>query len=232
MATLYEYAKIAEAVYQPSPTSILDWTCPPGFAVDDGPASFQMRSWGPIVYPTFTNSPFTSGFQGRVFRHKGGEVVFAFKGTNPAMASDFWADWLIARTARLNQPPDLPLAQVSDALHATEDWSIAFPGVRQSIVGHSLGGWLAQMVGEATGIPFVTFQAPGAQGFPIPASHLRRSGPVQGVNVRVSRGLVTGTGRLIGLEDLIPGGPDSHSITDTADFLCTNARGRSRPFGW
>jgi hypothetical protein len=44
-----------------------------------------------------------------------------------------------------------------------------YPLARLSIVGHSLGGGLAQVVGNWTGVPFISFNGPGM------ASHLKLS---------------------------------------------------------
>lgn len=142
MATLLEYARIADKVYEPSPASIPDWSCPPGLAVDDR----SVFEGGRLL---------TTGFQGRVFESGGsaGEVVIAFKGTVPRMASDLIADLTLA----LNAIP----GQAHVALAKTEAWRRNYTSKPISLVGHSLGGALAQVVGYRLGIKFVTFNAPG-----------------------------------------------------------------------
>jgi hypothetical protein len=141
MATLMEYAKIAEKVYDPSPGAIDGWRCSTTRAVDDS----SVFSGG---------SALSSGLQARVFEKSGGtEIIVAFKGTVPSMASDLTADLSLA----LNNIP----TQAYEALRLTALWSAHFPRARKFLVGHSLGGAIAQVVGVRTGFKFVTFNAPG-----------------------------------------------------------------------
>lgn len=141
MATLLEYAKIAQKVYAPSPEAVDGWSCPPSLSIDDKP----FLSGGKLL---------SSGLQARVFkRDKGSEIVVAFKGTNPKMAADLTADLRLV----VNQIP----LQAYVALVLTHRWLAGYGTARKSLVGHSLGGAIAQVVGIRTGIRFVTFNAPG-----------------------------------------------------------------------
>jgi hypothetical protein len=144
MATLLEYARIAQDVYRPwkdRGDEVLPWVCPRGKSIDDS----SVLDGG---------SFFSTGFQGRVFkRANAGEVIYAFKGTVPRMASDLRADLALT----LNQIPQ----QAYVALNAVQTWRRDYKGMKESLVGHSLGGALAQVVGFWLGIRFVTFNAPG-----------------------------------------------------------------------
>ncbi len=104
----------------------------------------------------------TEGFQGAIFE-SGEEIVCAFKGTGASNTDDgggtMWED--IKADARLTfwmKPKQLAeaaaLAKVGKFLGGASKKPL-------SIVGHSLGGALAQGVGHTTGLPFVTFNAPG-----------------------------------------------------------------------
>lgn len=141
MATLLDYAKIAEKVYDPSPGSIPGWSCSNTRAVNDQ----SVFSGG---------SALSSGLQARVFEKSGGsEIVIAYKGTVPSMASDLHADAQLA----VNHIP----VQAYEALRLTNLWAAHFPRAKRTLVGHSLGGAIAQVVGVRTGFKFVTFNAPG-----------------------------------------------------------------------
>jgi hypothetical protein len=149
VARLSDYALIADAVYARwdegnESQSILynaGWKCPPEMKVD------EKSIWA-------LGNPFSSGFQGRVFLDPSGrEAMIAYKGTKPYMTSDLTAD---AKLAMGFVP-----TQAKDALKHTVDWSNRLKGRKISLVGHSLGGALAQVVGSRAKMRFVTFNAPG-----------------------------------------------------------------------
>lgn len=144
MVRLIDYARIAEKVYEPStckPPSIPGFGCPLGFAIDDASVFAGGSLW-------------TSGLQARMFmKLRGNDVVIAFKGTKPSMVSDLTADLRIVMEG-------LP-RQAVEAMKQVSEWKSQFKGYRLSLVGHSLGGGIAQIVGAVTDIRFVTFNAPG-----------------------------------------------------------------------
>jgi len=144
MVTLLEYAKIADEVYaasQGTACSVDGFECVPGMAVDDD----SVFHGGSLL---------SSGLQGRVFRKSAtGECVIAFKGTKPSMVSDLTADLKIVCEA-------IP-RQAYQAIAIAGVWQGRLAGAKVTMVGHSLGGGIAQIVGITTGIRFVTFNAPG-----------------------------------------------------------------------
>lgn len=144
MITLLEYAKIANEVYEPSRGSacaVDGFECVPGLAVDDK----SVFSGGSIL---------SSGLQARVFRKTlSGECVIAYKGTKPSMVSDLAADLRIVCE-------DIP-RQAYEAMAHTATWKAKLGAAKVTLLGHSLGGGIAQVVGITTGIRFVTFNAPG-----------------------------------------------------------------------
>jgi len=83
MVSLLEYAQLADKAYEPSSApapSIPGWSCSSRYAVDDA----SVFSGGGML---------SSGLQMRLFVKTGTpEVVIAFKGTVPTMASDLLAD--------------------------------------------------------------------------------------------------------------------------------------------
>ena len=220
MPTLLEAAQIAAKVYSPSTAGapgIEGWLCPSRLAVNDT-SVFE------------GGNAFTSGFQGRVFKKaNGNEVVFAFKGTVPSMVSDLTADLAIA----LNRAP----GQARDARYYAERWRRAYPNATITLVGHSLGGGICQLVGIALDIKFVTFNAPGmleaARGispfFSGAGRIIRALGggmPEAGVNYRRSWDLVGNCGAPIGRRVAIRGGTTgplaSHSIDAFVEVLRTH----------
>ncbi len=153
MANLLEYVLLADDAYESSTdcTPPHGWYVVPGLSRDDAPF------WRP------GSSIWSSGLQGRAYRHQHRrEAVIAFKGTNPIMASDIAADTGIV-VAKLGGGLIAP-TQMVEALRLTETWVSRLAhscGGRISLVGHSLGGGIAQYVGASLELPFVTFNAPG-----------------------------------------------------------------------
>ncbi len=88
-------------------------------------------------------------FQGAAFQ-RGTEVVFAFKGTS--QKRDAAADVQLA--IGMNS------VQYSDAMAFVRATRVN-PGASVLLCGHSLGGAIAQVVGNRLGLRFVTFNAPG-----------------------------------------------------------------------
>ena len=71
-----------------------------------------------------------------------------------------------------------------------------------SIVGHSLGGALAQIMGYRFGHPFVTFNAPGMKGnletIPFLYTKSKPAGPIKGFNMILWTDPIGNYGRHIG----------------------------------
>lgn len=107
---------------------------------------------------------FGDGFQGGVFEHAD-EIVVGFGGTGAggtgSTASQVSGDIRIG----VNVIPNM-----AGSANALVTWAKARPGGKPvSIVGHSLGGALAQVVGNWSGCPFIAFNGPGMK------SHLKAS---------------------------------------------------------
>jgi hypothetical protein len=144
MITTLEYAEMANRVYQIDNQSNPDGFNQPGYKCDhfkDG-----MR-WGATV----------TDFKGCVYVRKNTQdLVVAFQGTKLTKAGDILSDVQIV----IGMLPQY----CSAALRLFERADGAYPGYRISLVGHSLGGAIAQVIGHWTGAPFVTFNAPGVWG--------------------------------------------------------------------
>ena len=85
------------------------------------------------------------------------EVVVAFQGTVPQKGGDLLADLQIGIGSLVGMLPQYSSA----ALRLFKRTGEAYPDHSISLVGHSLGGGLAQLIGHWTGAPFVSFNAPG-----------------------------------------------------------------------
>ena len=93
--------------------------------------------------------------------------------------------------------------QMKDALKNTKEWKekLKVKGIRQvTLVGHSLGGGIAQYVGSETGLRFVTFNAPGmlANTSGICASPFTMQNIQKGLNYIMTGDVVGNFGRHIG----------------------------------
>ena len=137
------------------------------------------------------------GFKGAVYYSESTkETVIAFAGTNPKSAQDLGADVKLA----LGYMPD----QQRSALRLTQ--SVVSSNI--TLVGHSLGGGLAQTVGERLGHRFVTFNAPGMKKTTLAGALTRfiqrRKGfnslvsEVEGYNYRFRNDPVSKSGKHIG----------------------------------
>lgn len=226
MVNLYQYALIADAVYARwdegnSSSAALynsDWKCPPNMKVD------EKSIWK-------LGNPFSSGFQGRVFLNTKGDAVIAFKGTKPSMTSDLAAD---AKLAMGFMP-----TQAKDALKHTVDWMTHLKGYTITLVGHSLGGALAQVVGSRTKLRFVTFNAPGmlkqAHGLSssqsIQIAKVKEKEDKYGINYRTSGALalIAANGIHIGPVVVLELTSSGHSITNFVEYLKLNKEGRLTP---
>ena len=194
--TLLEYAQIANQVYNDQSAFLLPgWVCQ-HFKADK---------------PVFSGGSLTSdGFQGGSFYKAAiNHLVVGFKGTVPSMASDIVADLNIV----IQRLP----GQADTALDCVKMWRDVQPGAAVSLVGHSLGGGICQLVGSWLDMPFVTFNAP-AMGTNWLVAHLNVTAPINmgrtifssrrddGVNYRLLNDPVSKIGNHIGKVVKIDGG--------------------------
>jgi hypothetical protein len=228
MVTLYGYSLIADAVYarwdegNASQATLYNqnWKCPPAMKVD------EKSIWA-------LGNPFSSGFQGRVFLGPSGDAVIAFKGTKPYMGSDLAAD---ARLAMGFVP-----TQAKDALKHTVDWAHRLKGLRITLVGHSLGGALAQVVGSRTGLRFVTFNAPGmlrqthglSRSQSVDIARVKEKEQELGINYRTAGSFapIAALGIHIGRVVILELTGTGHGIGNFVEYLRQHKDGRATPLG-
>ncbi|MGA0603140.1 lipase family protein [Caulobacter sp. KR2-114] len=149
--TSLAYAEIANRVYN------IDQQGPvPGFGswvvADFDSALFQEgMSWGAT----------RTDYKGCVYvSRRCNEAVVAFQGTDLKKGGDIVADLQIALGGLVGMLPQYCEATVRLFRRTRQ----VYPNHQISFTGHSLGGALAQIMGHWTGLPFVTFNAPGVWG--------------------------------------------------------------------
>lgn len=202
MVTLMEYAKLADKVYTQSTEadpSILGWRSSNEYFVDDASVFAGGSFW-------------SSGLQMRLFTKEGSpEAVIAYKGTKLSMVSDLRSDLAIGAQA-------LPV-QAVEALKHTKEWKVRLGGVRVTLVGHSLGGAIAQVAGSVTDSKFVTFNAPGMWTNAVGVCALRKLLNTTGLGVNyIKWGDVVGNfGKHIGRTERVRS--MGHSIVGFIDYL-------------
>ncbi len=144
--TVADIAHLCEAVYYKDLNTRLSEWIPSGVAeriFDDG------------RHDTLTAAG--TGFHGACYV-KDEQAVVAFAGTNPKSGKDLAADIGMVFG---NVPEQAKRA--ADLLQTYGSWAQT-QGVQQFIVaGHSLGGAMGQLIATASGLPFVTFNAYGAE---------------------------------------------------------------------
>jgi putative lipase involved disintegration of autophagic bodies len=203
MATFDEYVDMANASYGNSN----DPPMPPGGW------DTQVREWA---------TWYGNGFQGAMF-YNANEVVVAFSGTKGGLTTAPISQNSANVRIGLNAIPNM-----CGAAFDMVNWAKSlFPTHRVSICGHSLGGGLAQVVGNWTGCPFISFNGPGMK------SHLKMSAfnvfkPQQmvrsltskntddsiGICLTVKNDFCGGFGWHVGVEVELPNrlGKDTHSM--------------------
>ena len=188
MATLFEYARIAIAVYKQD---------------DDGAAGKTHLGSGDFMLANLLQSgagewacrfwqsgTASNGFQGAILENAD-EVVVAYKGSKTGITGK--QDWLVSDL-------QIALGRIPNQAHsASEIVEVAqrcIPNKPLSIVGHSLGGGLAQLIGYIRGVPFVTFNGPGMKSIAEKTSP--PGGPIRGFNMIMLSDPVGNFGRHIG----------------------------------
>jgi putative lipase involved disintegration of autophagic bodies len=145
MATFDEYVDMANAAYGNEGNT----EQPPGGW------DTQKREWA---------TWYGDGFQGAIFKNKN-EVVVAFSGTKGGLTTAPVSQNSGNARIGVNVIPNM-----AGGAFAMVNWAKKHnPGKPISICGHSLGGGLAQVVGNWAGLPFVSFNGPGMK------SHLKMS---------------------------------------------------------
>ena len=180
-ATLLDYAYMAAASYGD----------PIGDVLNKFQASPSHGNWNIVGYQAGTPA---NGFQGAIFE-SADEVVCAYKGSKGGIrdrTTTGYDDWSIndVQIALNKIPNQVPAATnfLNTAKHNAGNKPV-------SIVGHSLGGGLAQYVGYTESVRFVTFNAPGMRNN-LPGNGALR--PVKGFNMILLTDPVGNFGKHIG----------------------------------
>lgn len=98
-----------------------------------------------------------NGYQAVVFENlETGEIIVSHRGSE---FDEFTKDWITTDGALLTGALN---NQFTNARKLTQYVRAMFPNAPIGQTGHSLGGWLAQMVGMANGQKAVSIDAPGA----------------------------------------------------------------------
>nr|WP_314075966.1 hypothetical protein [uncultured Roseococcus sp.] len=145
MATIETYLDIAQACYARAGSAV------------DAPADWTVQKWEWATW-------YGNGYQGGVFE-SASEIIVGFSGTKGGLTTAPISQNSGNVRIGLNVIPNM-----SGSAFAMVKWAQANAFGRSiSIVGHSLGGGLAQVVGNWSGLPFISFNGPGM------ASHLKMS---------------------------------------------------------
>jgi len=182
MPTLLDYAHMASAVYSIDDNAVTDYLVKQG-----------LSEWSVRVWQAGTAS---DGFQGAILESDS-DVVCAYKGTQTS-GTTVKQDFLNDVTLAINLIPSQAMA-AADMMSAARQIAGQKP---ISLVGHSLGGGLAQLIGYFSGAPFVTFNAPGMLGnvelVPFLYRGTRPGGPIKGFNMILLTDWIGNYGRHIG----------------------------------
>jgi putative lipase involved disintegration of autophagic bodies len=145
MATVENYVDIANAVY-----------------AKKGGAAVNLEGW--TVQKWEWATWYGNGYQGGVFADHN-DVIVGFSGTQ----GDLFSAPVSQNTGNFRIGINV-IPNMSGSAFAMVNWARANAHGRQvSMCGHSLGGGLAQVVGNWSGLPFISFNGPGM------ASHLKMS---------------------------------------------------------
>ena len=213
MATLMQYAQIAAAVYKDEQTMLAQ-------LVTGGQAGWSVRFW--------QAGTASNGFQGAILENDA-EVICAYKGSKTGVTGK--QDWLVNDVQiGLNMIPSQSNS-AAEMVEVAEHFICGGSGSRSkplSIVGHSLGGGLAQLVGYLRGVPFITFNGPGMKGN-LPglfSSPKAGGGKVNGFNMILGTDPVGNFGRHLGkTERFINRGKGiAHKMEAVLGTLAVNAK--------
>ncbi|RVT97678.1 hypothetical protein EOD42_07635 [Rhodovarius crocodyli] len=153
MATVENYADVAKAVY----------------ARQDGPAvnmgnleGWQVQKWEWATW-------YGNGYQGGVFANNS-DVIVGFSGAHGRGGASVSQSAGNARIG-VNAIPNM-----AGSATTMVKWALSIAYGRQvSMCGHSLGGGLAEVVGNWAGLPFISFNGPGMASYlKMPAFNLFR----------------------------------------------------------
>lgn len=124
------------------------------------------------------------GYSVGIYKYVAGfnTYMIAMRGSAKGITTKDWMDDDLS--IGLGQMPD----RATDAINFVRRMQQAYTGAVLIIVGHSLGGHLAQVCGVVCNLPFITFNAPPALGIftgKLPGG-IRVGGFNQGLNFRVN----------------------------------------------
>ena len=117
----------------------------------------------PGGYNTDPNDPgYAAGAYANDANHN--QIIIAFRGTVISLAA--WPETISDVVADVSfdgsTPSSTLTSEVTDAITFVSELHHEFPTATLTLTGHSLGGAVAQLVGEASGLPAYGFNAPGA----------------------------------------------------------------------
>jgi hypothetical protein len=105
----------------------------------------------------------TVGFLANIYTNSDQMVVIDYRGTVPQPVNMTAIDNLIADYGFNTETPTKELQSYAfDAAAVASQVESLYPNATIFLTGHSLGGALAQLVGKASGLPAIGFNAPGS----------------------------------------------------------------------
>lgn len=110
---------------------------------------------------SFPNSKETNGFHAAAFE-KGNEIIIAVRGTDPSGFNKLVYNLFSDTSFATGDPTSSLRSEVAQLVAFLAQVVKDHPGAKITLAGHSLGGALAQIVGQAANLPVISFDAPGA----------------------------------------------------------------------